>query len=373
MPPSRKRAAPPAETEAAKKIKSAVDSMADEWVCPITTELPLDPVIAEDGQTYERAAIEELLRVQGADLKSPMTNLPMGRQLLTSTQARNTIEKLVGTGAIDGDKAQRWTARLSEQLAVKGTMVEAEAGDVHAMASLSDWLSTAQRGLVKDERAAFKWAMRGADLRDPMCMAQAGCLLLRGAGTAFNGPHGMALTMQAAMLGSPRAACELGRYYHHGHHGLPRCLKQARMWYDKALNEEAGAAGDGQGGSSSSSDSEPNARWTDEARQGRAVLDALAADVSATDDAETHVPDDGADIHVRDQFGFPGMSIMGQTVLNVFATHAEDTIVGYTIDDVARTLAGNGVTRAQVASTVDLLIADGHIYATVDDDHFKAT
>ena len=91
MPPSKKRAAPPAETEAAQKFKSAMDSMADDWICPITTELPLDPVTADDGQAYERAAIEELIRVQGAALKSPMTNLPMGPRLLVSTQARSTI------------------------------------------------------------------------------------------------------------------------------------------------------------------------------------------------------------------------------------------------------------------------------------------
>eukprot|EP00966_Prymnesium_polylepis_P010467 241488-Prymnesium_polylepis.1 len=48
MPP--KRAAPDdATTEENKKFRSALDSMADEWVCPITFELPLDPVIAEDG------------------------------------------------------------------------------------------------------------------------------------------------------------------------------------------------------------------------------------------------------------------------------------------------------------------------------------
>ena len=31
--------------------------MKDDWICLITMELPKDPVIAEDGQTYERSAI----------------------------------------------------------------------------------------------------------------------------------------------------------------------------------------------------------------------------------------------------------------------------------------------------------------------------
>jgi hypothetical protein len=33
--------------------------VADEYVCPITAELPIDPVTAEDGRCYERCAIEE--------------------------------------------------------------------------------------------------------------------------------------------------------------------------------------------------------------------------------------------------------------------------------------------------------------------------
>eukprot|EP00966_Prymnesium_polylepis_P099303 2299984-Prymnesium_polylepis.1 len=86
MPP--KRAADElAETkEEVKKFRSALDSMADEWVCPITFELPLDPVFAEDGRTYERCAIEEHIRTQGAELKSPLTNEPMGTRLTANVQ-----------------------------------------------------------------------------------------------------------------------------------------------------------------------------------------------------------------------------------------------------------------------------------------------
>lgn len=43
----------------------------DEFKCPIMMELMLDPVVAEDGHTYERRVIEQHLSV---NLKSPMTN-----------------------------------------------------------------------------------------------------------------------------------------------------------------------------------------------------------------------------------------------------------------------------------------------------------
>ena len=41
------------------KFRSALDDAANEFVCGITQELPVDPVTAQDGHIYERAAIEE--------------------------------------------------------------------------------------------------------------------------------------------------------------------------------------------------------------------------------------------------------------------------------------------------------------------------
>jgi len=50
----------------AKHLKQNLDRSATEFVCPITHELPLDPVTAEDGRVYKRKAIEEwLLRGRG--------------------------------------------------------------------------------------------------------------------------------------------------------------------------------------------------------------------------------------------------------------------------------------------------------------------
>ncbi|EOD05102.1 hypothetical protein EMIHUDRAFT_70129 [Emiliania huxleyi CCMP1516] len=42
----------------------------DEFGCPITTELMSDPVMAADGQSYERSAIERWLATKST---SPMT------------------------------------------------------------------------------------------------------------------------------------------------------------------------------------------------------------------------------------------------------------------------------------------------------------
>ena len=58
----------------------------DEYLCPITHELMRDPVIASDGYSYERSAMEEWLR-SGEEAVSPMTNAPLLSPTLTPNRS----------------------------------------------------------------------------------------------------------------------------------------------------------------------------------------------------------------------------------------------------------------------------------------------
>ena len=113
-----------------KRVKTVMNSVADEYLCPITQELPIEPVMAEDGKFYERWAIEEWL---GKQQRSPSTGVAMGRRLTPVTQVRNTISQLVESGAIDGDKAiacattPRHHATLATHVCHATTQLEGEA------------------------------------------------------------------------------------------------------------------------------------------------------------------------------------------------------------------------------------------------------
>ena len=88
------------ETDETNKYKSALDNLADEFICPITSELPLDPVTAEDGRVYERSAIQEWFATRAeARVKSPITNELMGKRLFPAVQVRNNIKMMVESGA----------------------------------------------------------------------------------------------------------------------------------------------------------------------------------------------------------------------------------------------------------------------------------
>ena len=57
-----------------RKALSLAETIHDELICPITYEMPAEPVYAEDGRLYERSAIEQWL---GDHNTSPLTGLPL--------------------------------------------------------------------------------------------------------------------------------------------------------------------------------------------------------------------------------------------------------------------------------------------------------
>ena len=116
-----------------KKCKTVMNSIADEYLCPITQELPIYPATAEDGKIYERSAIQTWLE---KNERSPSTGEPMGKRLLPAVQARSTIEQLVKSGEVDAEKAAAWTKKLEDETRVKELKSKAESGDAEAMYKL---------------------------------------------------------------------------------------------------------------------------------------------------------------------------------------------------------------------------------------------
>ena len=231
----RKRKAAGAEpaTEHANKLRSvckAMDESAAEFCCPITQELPIDPVTAEDGRVYERSAIEEWLT---KNEKSPHTNEPMGKKLLPALQVKNMIASMVKSGALSGDKCAAWTQKLEQEKEVEEVREFAEAGDVEAMTALAAWYRDGTHGLTKNYASCFQWAKRAADLDDPSGMSLLGeCYWFRH-GTAQNYPTGLIKFAQAAMLGSECACYALAFAYRNGEFGVEKDDAQFTYWREK--------------------------------------------------------------------------------------------------------------------------------------------
>lgn len=240
-----------------KRYKRDLDHMADEYVCPITLQLPVEPVIAEDGRCYEKRAIEEwftqaaaaapplrvtltltgaLMVIGAARVKSPVTNLPMGKKLLESVHILNTIQSLVDSGAISGHKADAWKRAMDERASLATLLVLAEGDSVEAavaMSSLAFLHRDGKLGLEVNFVKSFAWFKRAADLDDTDGLVNCGRAFLDGKGVEKNTSRGITMLAMAAALGSERACSALGNMNKAGVHGFKQSNYEASLWYNK--------------------------------------------------------------------------------------------------------------------------------------------
>ena len=218
-----------------KKMRESINGVAAELRCPITQELPFDPVMAEDGKIYERKAILEWFSKKDRPI-SPSTGAVIGKKLLPAVQTKNTIEMLIKSGAIEGELATAWTEKLEDEKEVKETRAKTELGDGDAMYSLGVWYAQGQYGLSEDEAQARAWLERSAAARYPRGLAYLGECLLRGIGGPKDNVLGLVNATEGAHLGSDLAAYRLGWAFFEGGHGLPKDPVRARYWLTKVVD-----------------------------------------------------------------------------------------------------------------------------------------
>jgi antitoxin component YwqK of YwqJK toxin-antitoxin module len=75
-----------------ERIIKRFKNLEETLICPITNNIPEEPVMAEDGFIYERAVIQRWLKYKS---HSPMTNEEMGTKIIPSTQLRNVVQMVI--------------------------------------------------------------------------------------------------------------------------------------------------------------------------------------------------------------------------------------------------------------------------------------
>ena len=230
MAPKRRAATKPETEEQSKRLRQCVDDTAEEFICPITFELPIDPVTAEDGRVYERHAIEDWIARPG-ELKSPTANTPMGPRLFPAKQVRNVIERMVRTGSISGPKAEAWSKKLAEEDEVKAVRARAEGGDAAAMHELATWYFLGENGLAKDFKQAAGLFQRGDHLGHASCTAALGVCYARGEGVEQDKTYAVHLYSIAAKDGSEVGCYNLATCLAYGYNGLRPNAPAATRWY----------------------------------------------------------------------------------------------------------------------------------------------
>lgn len=222
-----------------KRFKTVVNESSDHLVCPITHKLPVDPVIANDGHVYERTAIEQWFKSQ-PHIRSPMTNEPMGGNLVSSVQTCNLLRSFVENGLITGDLADSWKKKIRDEKDIDTYTKHAESGDEYAewaMEQLFYIYRNGDKSQKKDVNQAHKWA-RKAYFHDPFSaralMIYAECYE-KGYGVEINSATAFMYYGQAAVRGSQHSSCKLARSFQVGTSCVPRDYKMAEIWYKRGL------------------------------------------------------------------------------------------------------------------------------------------
>lgn len=88
-------ASPFIQEEPNHNSNETVSNIPKEYICPISSDVMKDPVVASDGFTYERRYIQEWITCNKA--RSPMTNQPLSRLLLFSN---STLKSLISNATL---------------------------------------------------------------------------------------------------------------------------------------------------------------------------------------------------------------------------------------------------------------------------------
>ncbi len=129
------------------KSDKFAESVLASVTCPISHSLVVQPVVAEDGQVYERERIETWLQKKET---SPFTRKPMGTQLVDSVASRSIVASAIENGLVDAEAASAWhlgSARLKvvEKLPGGAVLRENYCGDSPRHRAISTQASTRPR------------------------------------------------------------------------------------------------------------------------------------------------------------------------------------------------------------------------------------
>lgn len=258
-PARKKRAAPAKDTGGpaqppAKTLKTtelwiaadpaeSVETACGQFICNITQEIPLDPVMAPDGKVYERHALQLYYDRYANDpfVNSPVTRERMAPTMLEVPQIRAAIRAMVASGMVKD--ADLWRAKLKAEAEFTAVLRSAEADDgsaqsIASMLSLAATFLVGDSGQQVDKPRAFRWCERAADHGCVPAMALLALLLRRGVGTTRDVHRAFAYASTAASYGSVTAFFILGSAYNDGI-GTAQDNARAHQWlwafanYDK--------------------------------------------------------------------------------------------------------------------------------------------
>jgi len=127
-----------------------------DFTCPITYDKMKDPVVASDGHSYERSAIEEVLR--GPHPLSPLTRATLGTALVPNLNLRRRIEEHEA-------ELDRMAEQVAARLATAVAEAESAANVKEAAAKAKEAAAEAKEAAANAEIEALRKQLADAKKR----------------------------------------------------------------------------------------------------------------------------------------------------------------------------------------------------------------
>jgi len=142
---------------------SVISRIIEHHKCPITQQLLVDPVVAEDGHVYERRALELWLLTKKT---SPVTNKPMGTTVVSALSAQQTVGELLEEGMLDAETSLHYFSDRGQlratRTSIPGPDLDGAKKDFQRSSELAS--SASQRKVAEFQLDTVAWMQEGANL-----------------------------------------------------------------------------------------------------------------------------------------------------------------------------------------------------------------
>mmetsp|Transcript_7093 Transcript_7093/g.14780 ORF Transcript_7093/g.14780 Transcript_7093/m.14780 type:complete len:253 (-) Transcript_7093:80-838(-) len=166
-------------TDVAPWVREFSDAVTQPLICPITHELMVDPVYAEDGHIYELSAIKKWMLQNSMSPCVPSFRLQ--KEFFFPVRIiQQLIETLVKFGVVDDTFAEEWKKNKkefdlakAEKMFKEGRIMDAaKLGFPKAQGEVSKWYFFATNGMEKDLPKSLEWARKAAEGGDRVSQIQ---------------------------------------------------------------------------------------------------------------------------------------------------------------------------------------------------------
>ena len=165
QPPAKRKtdqsSSPPAPPAKQQKKETTLESVASRCRDAISGSLLVDPVIAEDGHTYERSTIREWFRRCAQQPTSPLTHERMGTELRRNFAVRAIVEDLASSPGLGAEERAEWHVARVRLLCERQESKDGDEANKPDVRAARAALTRRRRRAARGRRRAADGARRG--------------------------------------------------------------------------------------------------------------------------------------------------------------------------------------------------------------------